>query len=212
MDRVLPGLGWSPYLILKILRQIMLKMTHYPIPVLADIHCDMKLMAMTVSVWLTAAPAFAQTAPVVMYVQAYEAPEYSQPGGLGEKVNTVYRRQWIHVYQVQDGWARISPLGYSPTWIGLEKLGDRIPGEYPTVESSAIFSDPRIEQDALPIRPQDGLNTHDVVMIWHAARLALRNGCGGIDLGDAYVNKPDTYYVHCKGELDNRFYTSGPTG
>jgi hypothetical protein len=172
----------------------------------------MKMIVMTASVWLTAALASAQTVPVVMYVQTDEAPEYSQPGGFGKEVTIGYRRGLIRVYQVQDGWARISPFGYSPMWIELKNLGDNIPDEYPAVRSSAIFSDPRIEQDALPIRRQDGLNAQDVVMIWRAARLALQNGCGDIDFGDAYVDKPNTYYVHCKGEPDNRFYSATELG
>lgn len=150
-------------------------------------------------------PADAQTD---LFVQSERADMFSEPSSRGPRVNRVYARQRITVYETRNGWARVTPLEASPRWMEMRLLGPNRPAEQPAVQSTAIFSDPRIVSGALTVRPGSGLDAQDVEMLWRAARRALDTGCQKIINGDKSVNRPNTFFISCDGEPRNRFYTT----
>jgi hypothetical protein len=166
-----------------------------------------RLLHIAALVLISIEPAIAQSMGDDLYIQTDEAGEYDRPSEDARKINTLYRRERVHVYSMQGTWARVSDLKFAPAWVDTKLLGPTAPPEKPLVESPAIFSDARIQNGALPLRPQWGLNVHDVEMIWRAARKALDSGCKEIDNGDSDPRVGDQYYVHCVGEGANRFYS-----
>lgn len=164
------------------------------------------ILAVSVAI---SAPVAAQQAPRELYVQAEHADELDSPSARGKRMNRIYARQAVTVYEVRDGWARVTAPGYNPRWVEVRLLGPVRPAEQPPVRSSAIFSDPRIEQGSLPTRPGRGLDARGVEMVWRAARRALDEGCPNITDGDRSTSRPDIFWVTCSagGEARNRHYT-----
>lgn len=152
-------------------------------------------------------PAIGQSPPVQLWAQAAEVPIMDRPSNSGVRKSRTYRRHAVTVYEVRDGWGRVTLPGHPPMWVEMRLLGPSRPAEHAEVQSAYIFADPRIEDGAIPTRPGSGNNAQDVEMLWRAARRALDQGCGKIIDADKSVSRANTYYIHCSGERQNRFYT-----
>ncbi|MGX9966046.1 hypothetical protein ACVFYP_22160 [Roseomonas sp. F4] len=145
-------------------------------------------------------------APRQMYVQT-DAAEMMPGPAATTRVNRVYRQQAVTVFEVRNGWGRVTEPGYTQRWIEMRLLGPARPADMPVVQSPLIFSDARIESGAVATRPGGALSARDIEMLWRAARRALDTGCGKIINSDRSVSRRDTYYIACSGEPRNRFYT-----
>ena len=69
------------------------------------------------------APASAQQAPRDLYVQAEHADQFDRPSASGKKVNRIYARQAVTVYEVRHGWARVTAPAYTARWVEMRLLG-----------------------------------------------------------------------------------------
>lgn len=66
--------------------------------------------------------------------------------------------------------------------------------------------DERIQ--GLPEVGQSGLTETDVLLLRKYAHYLISNEiCSKIDYGDKSVHRPNTYFVACSGESENRFFT-----
>lgn len=147
--------------------------------------------------------------PQNLFVQSEQADEMNLPSSNSQRMNRIYARTHVTVYEIQNGWGRVNPsTAVTPRWVEMRNLGPIQPAELPAISSPLIFSDPRIGRNAIRIRPGDGLSENDILMLWRAARQALNDGCTRIQDGDKSVSLPETYYIKCEGDRRNRFYTA----
>lgn len=136
--------------------------------------------------------------------------------------NRIYRQQAVEVFEVRGEWARISKYydaaierTSAPTlegsqaarWVALTYLVKERPGDVKRPEPESSPSDPRI--GGIPRVGEYGLSRADVLRLVKYAKRLLENGeCEAIDVGDKSVSRSGTYYVHCVGESQNRFFTA----
>lgn len=137
---------------------------------------------------------------------------YLEPKNSAKITNKLYKSQKVSVYQMSEGWARISEYydgdvegisGKVARWVeirGLSKLK-------PNTNSNIIMStNSRISKDAIPAVGENGLTEDDVQIITKGALKYLNNGiCDKIEYGDKSINKKNTYYINCGGQ--NYFFT-----
>ena len=123
--------------------------------------------------------------------------------------NKLYRQQKIYVYEIKNGWARISEYydggvegvsGKVARWVSAKYLSATRPAD----KSQPKFSDdPRIK--GMPKVGQYGLIKRDVQVLYAAAKHFIQTGkCSHIEYGDKSTSKPNTYYLNCGGE--NHFF------
>ena len=158
---------------------------------------------------------FAQASkPRAYYVKEAALEERLAPSASGSVTNRIYRRQKVEVFEVKDGWARVSKYydgtvegksGQVARWVLASGLSSLQPAELP---QPAAPSDPRIAKDALPKVGEHGLNEQDIQILYKGALKVLNSGkCSRVEYGDKSTSKANTYYVNCGGP--NLFFTSG---
>lgn len=133
------------------------------------------------------------------------------PSPKAKITNRIYRQEKIVVYEVKNGWARISkyydgwiegvPQRKVARWVAAKYLSPTRPVDRPQPKFS---NDPRIQ--GIPKVGQYGLTKSEVELLYRAAEYFLRTGrCSLIAYGDKSVRKPNTYYVNCDGR-ENLFF------
>jgi len=156
---------------------------------------------------------FAQASkPGAYYVNEKVLEERLAPSTNGSVTNRIYRRQKVEVFEIKDGWARVSKYydgsvegkrGQVARWVIAGGLSASQPPELP----QPLFpSDPRIAKDALPKVGQHGLSEQDVQVLYKGALKFLNSGkCARVEYGDKSTSKANTYFVNCGGA--NLFFT-----
>lgn len=132
------------------------------------------------------------------------------PSENAEVANTIYRQQRVDVYEVHNGWARISEfydgavegaVGDVARWIPASSLSDERPADLPQPE---ISDDPRIS--GLPKVGEGGLAERDVQILHAAARYYLQMGKSEqVEYGDKSISRPGVYYLNF-GKSSNHFF------
>ncbi|ATE62754.1 SH3 domain-containing protein [Thauera sinica] len=159
--------------------------------------------------------AFAQASkPGTYYVKEAALEERLAPSASGSVTNRIYRRQKVEVFEIKDGWARVSKYydgavegkaSQVARWVLASGLSSTQPAELP---QPSIQSDPRIAKDAIPKVGQHGLTEQDVQILHKGALRFLNSGkCSRVEYGDKSTSKANTYYVNCGGP--NLFFTPG---
>ncbi len=135
--------------------------------------------------------------------------------------NRIYKGEKVTVYEQVGDWARISefydsyaerlefPQIGSETvarWVAFSYLSMTKPEKKEQPQLDAALTDPRI--NGIPDVGDYGLTLEDVTILRRYAAELLESGeCSSIELGDKSTTKPNTYYVSCTGESNNRFFT-----
>jgi len=146
--------------------------------------------------------AFAQaTEPGTYYVEETVLEERLAPTKKGNVTNRLYRGQKVQVFEIKDGWARVSKYydggieGKSvkvARWVLVSGLSAR---QHPTFPE-----DPRIAKDAFPNVGEHGLTREDILILYKGAIKYLNSGqCSRVEYGDKSINKPNTYFITCGG-------------
>lgn len=127
--------------------------------------------------------------------------------------NRLYRQQRVDVFEVRDGWARVSKYydgriegqpGQVARWISARHLSSNRP---PDLAQPALPRDPRIS--GLPSVGDGGLNRKDVLILYRGAMHFLKTKrCKRIEYGDKSVSRKNTYYVNCGGPQNIFFKAS----
>ena len=160
--------------------------------------------------------AFAQaTKPGTYYVKANVLEERLAPSSTGSVTNRIYRQQKVEVFELKDGWARVSEYydgsvegknGQVARWVSAGGLSVSRPKDLPQPK---VPTDPRIAKDAIPKVGEGGLTEQDVQILYKGALKFLNSGqCSRIEYGDKSVDKPNTYYVNCGGPRNSFFKPS----
>ena len=132
------------------------------------------------------------------------------PAANAKITNRLYRQNRVEVFEVRDGWARISRYyngrvegisGNVARWVAANHLATQRPDD---LKHPAVARDSRIS--GIPKVGQGGLTRKDVQILHRGARHFLDSGrCNRIAYGDKSVSKPNTYYVNCGSR--NHFFT-----
>lgn len=149
--------------------------------------------------------------PGTYYVSAPKTNEHLGPSAATIVTNTIYRQQRVDVFEVDDGWARVSKYydgevegvtGRVARWVLAEHLDRKQPGD---LAQPKVRRDPRIE--GIPKVGENGLTEQDVRILYQGAEHFLQTGrCARVEFGDKSLSKKDTYYVYCGGP-GNIFFT-----
>jgi hypothetical protein len=144
------------------------------------------------------------------YYVSEEVQQRRAPSPIASVSNVLYRQQRVDVYEVRDGWARISKYyngqldgsdGQIAAWIPADKLSDK---RLPDLKQPPIAQDPRIE--GIGKAGEEGLSYRDVEVLTAAAHYYLEIGrATKIEWGDADVDHPGRYYLNF-GEPRNHFF------
>jgi hypothetical protein len=174
-----------------------------------------RIVPLVVALLLTLIPhaAIAEaTKPGVFYVTATSLNERLAPNSSAHVTNKLYRQQRVEVFEVRDGWARVSPYydgsvegvaGKVARWVGAAYLAPKRPEDLPQAK---IGTDPRIE---LPSVGDYGLTATDVKILNRAAHHYLKSGrCKRVEWGDKSTSRAGTYYINCGGPT-NIFFRPG---
>lgn len=151
--------------------------------------------------------AFAQaTKPGTYYVKESVLEERLAPSSTGSITNRIYRRQKVDVFELKDGWARVSKYydgsvegknGQVARWVSASGLSASQPKE---LAHPKVATDPRIAKDAIPKVGEGGLTEQDIQILYKGALKFLNSGqCSRIEFADKSVGKANTYYVNCGG-------------
>ena len=153
------------------------------------------------------------TKPGTYFVEKTVLEERLGPSATAPLTNRLYRTQKVEVFEVKDGWARVSKYddgaveglsGQVARWVLADGLSATKPADLP---QPSLPSDPRISKDAFPKIGESGLTEKDLLILHQGAIKLLNSGrCSRVELGDKSVSKPDTYYVNCAGPK-NIFFT-----
>lgn len=158
--------------------------------------------------------AFAQaTKPGTYYVKETVLKERLAPSATASVTNRIYRRQKVVVFEIRNGWARVSKYydgavegkgGQVARWVPASGLSFSQPAEFP---QPSLPTDPRIAKDALPKVGEHGLTEQDVQVLYKGALKFLNLGkCTRVEYGDKSTSKANTYYINCGGPT-NLFFT-----
>lgn len=158
--------------------------------------------------------AFAQASkPGWYFVKDATVHERLAPAPSGKSTNKIYVGQKVEVFEVSNGWARVSQYydgsvegqkGQVARWVPAKSLSMTKPAPLP---QKAQKDDPRIMKDAIPAVGQGGLTQKDVDILYRGARKFLSSGqCKHIEYADKSTSRPNTYYVNCGGP-SNLFFT-----
>ncbi len=123
----------------------------------------------------------------------------------------MYRQNRIDVFEVRNGWARISKYydgrmeglaGNVARWVSANHLSKRRPAD--PVQ-------PKLPQDSringIPKVGENGLTARDVLILQRGAKHFVTSGrCKRVEYGDKSASKPNTDYVNCGGPR-NLFFT-----
>lgn len=156
---------------------------------------------------------FAQpVSPGKYYVKEASLEEHLAPKNVGKVTNRIYRQQVVDVFEVKNGWARVSKYydgqiegvpGQVARWVRVSGLSPNRPQDLKQPEH---LSDPRIAKDAIPKVGEGGLTKKDVQILYKGALKFLGSGqCAHVESGDKSVNRANTYYINCGGA--NIFFT-----
>ena len=152
------------------------------------------------------------TGPGVYFVTVKVLEERLEPDLDGSITNRIYTGQKVDVFELKNGWARVSPFydgevegksGQVARWVLATGLSvNRLPDK----PQPKIVRDPRIAKDAFPKVGEYGLDATDVAVLNKGAMNLLNSGkCSKVDAGDKSISKKNTYYVTCGGR--NVFFT-----
>jgi hypothetical protein len=173
----------------------------------------MKSLTTTGLLLLVSISAQAQaTKPGIYFVREAPLDERLAPSTTAPVTNRIYRRQKVDVFEVKDGWARVSKfydgsvegqIGRVARWVPAAGLSATKPAE---MIQPSLPSDARIDKDAFPKVGESGLTEQDVRLLHRGAIKLLNSGkCSRVEYGDKSTSKPNTYYVNCGGL--NIFFT-----
>ncbi len=150
--------------------------------------------------------------PLTRFVTVDRVEERLGPSKIAKVTNTLHCRQQVSLYEVREGWARISPyydgsVEGAPVslarWVPFSSLSISCPPELP---QPVLQSDPRIA--GLPKVGQGGVTDRDVKILQAAAMYYLETGVARrIEYGDKSVNRPGVYYLNFGGPT-NHFFTA----
>ena len=152
------------------------------------------------------------TGPGIYFVTVTVLEERLEPDPDGSITNRIYTGQKVDVFELKNGWARVSPFydgevegksGQVARWVLASGLSGSRPPDKPQPK---IARDPRIAKDAFPKVGEYGLDATDVAVLNKGAVKLLNSGkCSKVDAGDKSISKKNTYYVTCGGR--NVFFT-----
>jgi hypothetical protein len=155
----------------------------------------------------------AADAPGVYYVTTDRTDERLAPSPSARSTNGIYRQQKVDVFEVRNGWARVSKFydgsvegvsGEVARWVLAAHLGKQRPADLPQPK---IDRDPRIAKDAIGGVGDFGMTEADVRILYRGAKHFLDTGrCKRVELGMKSGSKPNTYFLNC-GEPQNVFFT-----
>lgn len=148
--------------------------------------------------------------PGEYYVSPSAVEVHLAPRSDAKVTNRLYRGNRVDVFEVRDGWARISKSydgrvegvsGRVARWVAARNLTPD--GPRPKA-SEATPSDSRIS--GIPMAGQGGLTKEDVQVLHRAARHYVDSGrCRQVVYADKSVSRAGTYYVNCGG-AQNLFF------
>lgn len=136
--------------------------------------------------------------------------------------NSFDRGQAVQVFEIKQGWGRITkyydasaerdefPQITAETvanWVRIDLLSRTRPADDASAKFDSALIDTRI--DGIPEKPAYGLSATDIAILRKYAVKLLQDGqCSAIDDGDKSLSKAGQYYVHCRGEPSNRFFSA----
>jgi hypothetical protein len=151
--------------------------------------------------------------PGAYFVKEAMVEERLAPAANAKSTNKIYVGQAVQVFEVRDGWARVSKFydgevegqsGRVARWVPAKALSVTKPAA-PAQKKQK--KDSRILNDAIPSVGQGGLTQKDVDILYRGATKYLDSGrCSRIEYADKSASKPNTYYVNC-GRPKNIFFT-----
>jgi uncharacterized protein with PQ loop repeat len=151
-------------------------------------------------------------AATTKYVGTVSLEEHLAPKSDSKVTNKIYKNQKVDVYEEKDGWSRVSEYydgevegvsGKVARWV---ETGALVDSKLEDNQISPSYSDPRIEEGAIPKVGQHELSESDIRTLYSGAIKFLNNGrCSKIEYADKSVDKPGVYYVNCGDE--NVFFT-----
>jgi hypothetical protein len=110
----------------------------------------------------------------------------------GSVVGKLEDGEIVEVYEIDDGWARLSRDGEKPRWVSANYL---LPTKAPEAPSG---TDPRIASAAIPEPGQYGLSESDVEMLRAGAIQLLDDGrCQKVVYTAKSLTKENTYFFNC---------------
>lgn len=176
----------------------------------------MKFVIVLASTLVFSGAAIAQASkPGTYYVTESVLEERLAPSSTGSVTNRIYRRQKVEVFELKDGWARVSKYydgsvegknGQVARWVSASGLSVSQPNE---LAQPKVPTDPRIAKDAIPKVGEGGLTEQDVQTLYKGALKFLNSGkCSRIEYADKSTSKANTYYVNCGGPA-NLFFKPG---
>lgn len=113
----------------------------------------------------------------------------------GRVVGKLDNGEVVEVYEIADGWARLSRDGEKPRWVSVNYL---LPTKAPEAPSQ---QDPRIASAAIPEPGQYGLSEDDVEMLRAGAAQLLGDGrCQKVVYTAKSLTKENTYFFNCGDE------------
>lgn len=155
----------------------------------------------------------AANAATPKYVGTASLEEHLGPSHDAKVTNKIYKNQKLEIYEDKAGWSRVSEYydgevegvnGKVARWVESAALVD---SRMEDNQISPSYSDPRIEEGAIPKVGQHELSESDIRTLYAGAIKFLNNGrCSKIEYADKSVDKPGVYYVNCGDE--NVFFTS----
>lgn len=139
---------------------------------------------------------------------------HTNPNLKAPVVNKHFRRDSLNVYELKNGWVRVTKY-YRSTglsapegqviaeWVQATKLSPTIPSE---LKQPNVPNDPRIAKDAFPKVGESDLTTKDILILHKGAQKFLNSGvCTHVEFGDSDYRGHNRYYVNCGGA--NIFFT-----
>lgn len=140
--------------------------------------------------------------PGPYYVAAAEVDVFLAPSASALVTNRLHRRDRVDVFEVSDGWARISKYydgrieglsGSVARWVSVHQLSKERPADEPQPK---LPHDPRIS--GMPEVGRHGITEEDFRILYRGAKHFLETGrCDRIEWADKSVHKPGTYFVNC---------------
>ena len=180
-----------------------------------------KVIVTIFTVILTASTAFAEARlPGGYVVKADSLNVRLAANETGKVTDKLFQREKVEVFEVKNGWARISEYydqdinGLSSKvarWVFATHLSVQRPAEMKVVASAPIIN---------AIKSSDDLATHQDTFVWVSDRLVRSGECKLSDFEDiggwwkSVDHKPrPVYYTYCGGAIDNhRVYVNTATG
>ena len=172
----------------------------------------MKTLArLAVVLMIVATTAYAESPNTeAFYVTAASLNVRLAPDADGKLTNKLYLREKVDVFEVKDGWARISEYydgavegveGKVARWVSAQYLSTTQP---PAPDQPKVKRDPRIQ--GIPEVGEYGATKRDVEILYAAAHYYLKTGkCKRIEYGDKSASKPNTYYLNFGGNKNHFF-------